>query len=155
MGTFRFCPFLTSVILMAMVAPATASAQTREDSILWEKQLAAVTIKGTQSQYKQKGGAIVARISGTSLEKEPTTTDVLGKLPGMFLKDGKPQAFIGGTPEIYINDKKVQDYSVVENLPVTLYPRPQTWLYRPILLECRIGFRSFYPPYYRSEICET
>ena len=119
MGTFRFCPFLTSVILMAMVAPTTASAQTREDSILWEKQLAAVTIKGTQSQYKQKGGAIVARISGTSLEKEPTTTDVLGKLPGMFLKDGKPQAFIGGTPEIYINDKKVQDYSVVENLPVT------------------------------------
>lgn len=34
-------------------------------------------------------------------------------------KDGKPQAFIGGSPEIYINDRKVQDYSVVENLPVT------------------------------------
>ena len=34
-------------------------------------------------------------------------------------KDGKPQAFIGGSPEIYINDRKVQDYSVIENLPVT------------------------------------
>lgn len=34
-------------------------------------------------------------------------------------KDGKPQAFIGGAPEIYINERKVQDYSVVENLPVT------------------------------------
>ena len=92
----------------------------RQDSIQWEKQLAAVTIKGTRSQFRQKNGGIVARISGTSLEKEPTATDVLTKLPGMFKnKDGKPQAFIGGAPEIYINDRKVQDYSVVENLPVT------------------------------------
>ena len=92
----------------------------RQDSTQWEKQLAAVTIKGTRSQFRQKNGGIVARISGTSLEKEPTATEVLAKLPGMFKnKDGKPQAFIGGAPEIYINDRKVQDYSVVENLPVT------------------------------------
>ena len=92
----------------------------RQDSIQWEKQLSAVTIKGTLSQFRQKNGGIVARISGTSLEKEPTATEVLAKLPGMFKnKDGKPQAFIGGAPEIYINDRKVQDYSVVENLPVT------------------------------------
>ena len=92
----------------------------RQDSIQWEKQLAAVTIKGTRSQFRQKNGGIVARISGTSLEKEPTATEVLAKLPGMFKnKDGKPQAFIGGSPEIYINERKVQDYSVVENLPVT------------------------------------
>lgn len=92
----------------------------RQDSIQWEKQLAAVTIKGTRSQFRQKNGGIVARIWGTSLEKEPTTTEVLAKLPGMFKdKDGKPQAFIGGAPEIYINDRKVPDYSVVENLPVT------------------------------------
>lgn len=92
----------------------------RQDSIQWEKQLAAVTIKGTRSQFRQKNGGIVARISGTSLEKEPNATEVLAKLPGMFKnKDGKPQAFIGGSPEIYINDRKVQDYSVVENLPVT------------------------------------
>ncbi len=92
----------------------------RQDSIQWEKQLAAVTIKGTRSQFRQKNGGIVARISGTSLEKEPNATEVLAKLPGMFkTKDGKPQAFIGGAPEIYINDRKVQDYSVVENLPVT------------------------------------
>ena len=92
----------------------------RQDSIEWEKQLAAVTIKGTRSQFRQKNGGIVARISGTSLEKEPNATEVLAKLPGMFkTKDGKPQAFIGGAPEIYINDRKVQDYSVVENLPVT------------------------------------
>lgn len=92
----------------------------RQDSILWERQLDAVTIKGTRSQFRQKNGGIVARISGTSLEKEPNATEVLAKLPGMFKsKDGKPQAFIGGAPEIYINDRKVQDYSVVENLPVT------------------------------------
>ena len=92
----------------------------RQDSIEWEKQLAAVTIKGTRSQFRQKNGGIVARISGTSLEKEPNATEVLAKLPGMFkTKDGKPQAFIGGAPEIYINDRKVQDYSIVENLPVT------------------------------------
>lgn len=92
----------------------------RQDSIQWEKQLSAVTIKGTRSQFRQKNGGIVARISGTSLEKEPNATEVLAKLPGMFkTKDGKPQAFIGGAPEIYINDRKVQDYSIVENLPVT------------------------------------
>ena len=98
----------------------TMKEKLRQDSIQWEKQLAAVTIKGTRSQFRQKNGGIVARISGTSLEKEPTATEVLAKLPGMFKdKDGKPQAFIGGAPEIYINDRKVQDYSVVENLPVT------------------------------------
>lgn len=56
----------------------------RQDSIQWEKQLAAVTIKGTRSQFRQKNGGIVARISGTSLEKEPNATEVLAKLPGMF-----------------------------------------------------------------------
>ena len=37
----------------------------RQDSIQWEKQLAAVTIKGTRSQFRQKNGGIVARISFT------------------------------------------------------------------------------------------
>ena len=37
----------------------------RQDSISWEKQLAAVTIKGTRSQFRQKNGGIVARISFT------------------------------------------------------------------------------------------
>ena len=46
-------------------------------------ELANVTVKATRSQYRQKNGALVARISGTSLEKEPTATDVLCKLPGM------------------------------------------------------------------------
>ena len=74
----------------------------RQDSIQWEKQLAAVTIKGTRSQFRQKNGGIVARISGTSLEKEPTATEVLAKLPGMFKnKDGK----IGsGTDAYYMPD---------------------------------------------------
>lgn len=104
--------------------PAQDSIQTmrerlRQDSILWEKQLETVTIKGTRSQFRQKDGGIIARISGTSLEKEPTTTDVLCKLPGIIKKDNKPQSFLGGAPEIYINDRKVQDYSVVENLPVS------------------------------------
>ena len=126
---------LASTLLLAMASPTVAQTmqerlhqdsiqamreRLRQDSILWEKQLAAVTIKGTRSQFRQKNGGIVARISGTSLEKEPTTTEVLSKLPGMIKdKDGKPKAFIGGAPEIYINDRKVQDYSTVENLPVT------------------------------------
>ena len=117
---------LASTLLLAMVSPTSAQTNSseepasQEDSILWEKQLASVTIKGTRSQFRQKNGGIVARITGTSLEKEPTTTDVLCKLPGMIKdKDGKPVAFVGGAPEIYINDRKVQDYSTVENLPVT------------------------------------
>ena len=109
---------LVSTLLLAMTSPIVA--QTTQDSIMWEKQLASVTVKGTRSQFRQKNGGIVARISGTSLEKEPTTTDVLSKLPGMIKdKDGKPKAFVGGAPEIYINDRKVQDYSTVENLPVS------------------------------------
>ena len=32
----------------------------RQDSIQWEKQLAAVTIKGTRSQFRQKNGGIVS-----------------------------------------------------------------------------------------------
>ncbi len=92
----------------------------RQDSIQWEKQLAAVTIKGNPLTIPPEERWNRGSHLGTSLEKEPTATEVLAKLPGMFKnKDGKPQAFIGGAPEIYINDRKVQDYSVVENLPVT------------------------------------
>ena len=43
----------------------TMKEKLRQDSIQWEKQLAAVTIKGTRSQIRQKNGGIVARISFT------------------------------------------------------------------------------------------
>lgn len=109
-----------SLLAAAFTAvPMIVTAQTQQDSISWEKQLATVTVKGTRSHIRQKNGAIVTRVAGTTLEQEPTVMDILAKLPGIENKDGKIQATVGGTAEIYINDRKIQDYSEVENLPVS------------------------------------
>lgn len=77
------------------------------------------TVVTAQKQtFKSERGAIVATIANSILSRETSTVDVLRKVPGMMMQDDKPVSFVGGEPLVYINGKKVLDYSVVKNLPV-------------------------------------
>lgn len=82
-----------------------------------------VNLKGTTVTAKrpvfslEKGG-ITADIEHSVLSHETSANDVLRKLPGLMEKDGKVQTFTGDAPVIYLNGKKVTDYTLVKNLPV-------------------------------------
>lgn len=80
--------------------------------------LKGATVTAQRPTYSLEKGGITANVENSVLSRETSTNDVLRKLPGMMLKDGKVQTFTGDVPLIYINGKKATDYSLVRNLPV-------------------------------------
>lgn len=96
---------------------SATSAQTivlKDDS----KMLGEVVVQGHLKAFQMQNGNMVANISGTILAKEVNVMEMLRKIPGMTLKDGQLSSFIGGTPIIYINGKKVKSMSEVQQLEV-------------------------------------
>ena len=79
--------------------------------------LGEVVVKGDLPKMRLKGDAMVTNVAGTILEKAGTGEDVLNKLPGISAKDGKVNVFgSAGTPEIYINGRKVRDSAELDQL---------------------------------------
>ncbi|MFT3903644.1 MAG: outer membrane beta-barrel family protein [Niabella sp.] len=63
-------------------------------------------------------GALVVDVQTSVLGKENKTFDVLRKIPGMMVKDGKIVAFSGEEPVIYIDNRKALDMTEVNNIAV-------------------------------------
>lgn len=63
-----------------------------------------------------KGDAVVTNISGSVLEHSGNAFDVLGKIPGIISKEGSLEVIGRGTPEYYINGRKITDSSELRNL---------------------------------------
>lgn len=63
-----------------------------------------------------KGDAMVTNITGSVLEHSGNAIDVLGKVPGMIIMNGKPEVIGRGVPTYYINGRKVTDLSELRNL---------------------------------------
>lgn len=82
------------------------------------KMLREVVVQGHRKAFQMQNGNMVANISGTILAKEVNVMEMLRKIPGMTLKNGQLSSFIGGTPIIYINGKKVKSMSEVQQLEV-------------------------------------
>ena len=79
--------------------------------------LGEVVVKGDLPKVRLKGDAVVTNVAGTILEKAGTGEDVLNKLPGVSAKDGTVNVFgSAGTPEIYINGRKVRDSAELDQL---------------------------------------
>ena len=79
--------------------------------------LGEVVVKGDLPKMMHlKGDAMVTTVQGSILEKAGTGEDLLDKLPGVSADDGEVRAFGAGTPEIYINGRKVQDNSGLDRL---------------------------------------
>ena len=71
--------------------------------------LKGVTVKGRIPQYSMIAGGMNVEIQHSMLKDVGTADDVLSMLPGVEGSDGNFTVFAKGTPEIYINNKKVQN----------------------------------------------
>ena len=81
--------------------------------------LGEVVIKGERPQYKMTAGGMAVDIHNSMLKDVGTADDVLSMLPYVQGEDGKFTVFAKGTPEIYINNKKVQDVQELKQLKST------------------------------------
>lgn len=77
-----------------------------------------VLVTGNRPLFQLENGALVTNVANSVLSKETNMLDVLRKIPGMMVKDGKLTLFSGGTPTIYINGRKVQSMNEVHQLEV-------------------------------------
>ena len=70
-----------------------------------------VTVKGAKQLVRATDRGILANVQGTVLEQFGSVTEMLTHLP-LMMSDGKIAGH--GTPEIYINNKKVRDNSELD-----------------------------------------
>ena len=78
--------------------------------------LGEVTVKGDLPQTRIKGEGMVTSVSGTVLEHAGTIERLLDRIPNVSAGRGKIEVFGRGTPEIYINGRKMRDDSELQRL---------------------------------------
>ena len=81
--------------------------------------LSEVVVKGERPQYKMTTGGMTIDIQNSLLKDVGTADDVLSMLPQIQGSDGNFTVFAKGTPEIYINNKKVQNARELKQLKST------------------------------------
>ena len=75
-----------------------------------------VVVKGYLPKTQAKGDAMVTTVSGTVLEKAGTAENLLDKIPNVTAQNGTVTVFGRGTPEIYINGRKVRNQQELDQL---------------------------------------
>ena len=78
--------------------------------------LKGVVVKGEIPQYKMTSGGMTVDIQNSLLKDVGTADDVLSMLPQVQGSDGNFTVFAKGTPEIYINNKKVRNAKELKQL---------------------------------------
>ena len=81
--------------------------------------LGEVVVKGERPQYKMTTGGMTVDIQNSLLKDVGTADDVLSMLPQVQGSDGNFTVFAKGTPEIYINNKKVHNARELKQLKST------------------------------------
>lgn len=80
------------------------------------QQLDEVVVKANLPVTRIKGDAMITGVAGTALEKAGTAEQMLDKIPNVTSKDGEINVFGRGTPEIYVNGRKLLDNSELDRL---------------------------------------
>jgi hypothetical protein len=75
-----------------------------------------VVVKGKVPPFKLMREGIATLVSGTSLSHIGSAMDVLSHIPGVYGKEGDFKVFGKGSPEIYINGKRLFNLSELDNL---------------------------------------
>ncbi|MBQ2857987.1 MAG: outer membrane beta-barrel protein [Bacteroidaceae bacterium] len=78
--------------------------------------LAEVTVTAERPLIEPSANGLKANVIGTSLAKMGTAGEMLSHLPFVTGKDGSYTVLGHGTPEIYINNRKVRDTSELDRL---------------------------------------
>lgn len=75
-----------------------------------------VVVKANLPVTRIKGDAMVTGVAGTALEKAGTAEQMFDKIPNVTSKNGEINVFGRGTPEIYVNSRKLLDNSELDRL---------------------------------------
>ena len=89
------------------------------DTILFDKfskELGEVVVKAHLPQYKKTHEGLLTNVAGTVLSKMGTAEDVLKHVPSIVKKKDGYEVVGKGTPIIYINGRKMQDISELDNI---------------------------------------
>lgn len=88
--------------------------------ILDEKlnELSEVTIKSNKPIIKVTNNGISIDVANSILNKEIKSYDVLKKIPGVVINNGNLEILALGSPDIYINGRKVRNLDEAKRLPV-------------------------------------
>lgn len=78
--------------------------------------LGEVVVTGYLPKTQAKGDAMVTTVSGTVLEKAGTAENLLDKIPNVTAQNGAVTVFGRGTPEIYINGRKLRNQQELDQL---------------------------------------
>ena len=78
--------------------------------------LGEVVVKSDLPKTRLKGEGMVTGVSGTILEHAGTIERLLDRIPNVSARNGKIEVFGRGTPELYINGRKVRDNSELDRL---------------------------------------
>lgn len=81
-----------------------------------ETKLKEVTVTATRPLVERKNGAFLAHVQGTPLALLGTANDIIPFLPFVQGFGGSYTVFGRGTPEIYINGRKVRDNTELDRL---------------------------------------
>ena len=79
--------------------------------------LGAVTVTGSKPLFKQKNGAMITEVAGSVLSQTHEMSELISQLPGIVkTANGGFQVFGLGTPVIYVNNRKIQSQTELEQL---------------------------------------
>lgn len=79
-------------------------------------ELGEVTVHATRPSTTMKGNALVTNVEGSALAIAGTANDVLVRVPMVVDNGGSLEVFGKGSPEIYINGRKVNDLQELAQL---------------------------------------
>lgn len=79
-------------------------------------ELEEIVVSATRPSTIMKGDALVTNVEGSSLAIVGTANDVLTRVPMVFDNNGTIEVFGKGSPEIYINGRKVTDLQELSQL---------------------------------------
>ena len=75
-----------------------------------------VTVTGRRRLIEPSAGGVKANVAGTSLARMGTAGEMLAHLPFVTSRNGSLSVLGSGTPEIYINSRKVRDMGELDRL---------------------------------------
>ena len=106
-------------ITITQMMAQNINAEQISDTTLFDKfskKLGEVVVKAHLPQYKKTHEGLLTNVAGTVLSKMGTAEDVLKHVPSIVKKKDGYEVIGKGTPIIYINGRKMQDISELDNI---------------------------------------
>lgn len=106
-------------IAMTQMMAQNINGEQISDTTLFDKfskELGEVVVKAHLPQYKKTHEGLLTNVAGTVLSKMGTAEDVLKHVPSIVKKKDGYEVVGKGTPIIYINGRKMQDISELDNI---------------------------------------